>query len=94
MTSTLSCPAARRRIFFVQGSGIGIAPDEIAHVFERHYQAPSSGPVRKLGSGLGLSICKSIVELSRGRIWATSRRGRGTTMMFSLPVATGDGLPE
>ena len=80
--------------FFVQDSGIGIAPDELAHVFERHYQAPSSGPVRKLGSGLGLSICKSLVELSRGRIWATSRRGRGTTMMFSLPVATGDGLPE
>lgn len=80
--------------FFVQDTGVGISPEELPHVFERHWQSPSSGVVRKKGSGLGLAICKSLVELSRGHIAAQSRSGRGTTMMFSLPIATGGGSPE
>ncbi len=72
--------------FAVQDSGIGISAEHLPHVFERHWQAPTSGAVRK-GSGLGLAICKSLVELSGGRIWAESRIGRGTTIRFVLPVA-------
>lgn len=72
----------------VADTGVGIPPDQAAHVFERFYQAEAtlSGEPRT-GSGLGLAICKDIVESHGGTIGMESEPGRGTTVRFTLPLA-------
>ena len=67
----------------VEDSGIGMAPEHLDRAFERFWQAPETA---KLGSGLGLPICKLIVDLSGGRIWPESTLGVGTTVYFTLPA--------
>ena len=70
----------------VSDQGIGIAPDQLERIFERFYQADSATTRRAGGVGLGLSICKGIVEAHGGRIWAESTPGRGSTFHFTLPM--------
>jgi PAS domain S-box-containing protein len=65
----------------VEDAGSGIAEADLPHIFDRYWQA-SRGSA---GAGLGLAICKGIVEAYGGRIWATSTVGRGTTVSFTLP---------
>jgi signal transduction histidine kinase len=78
-------------IFRVSDTGQGIAPDHLPHVFERFWQSRREG---KQGLGLGLAICKGIVEAHGGRIWVESENGLGTTVGFTLPVPQpGDGEP-
>jgi two-component system sensor histidine kinase KdpD len=67
----------------VQDRGMGIPPERLPHIFETFYRAHERGPVA--GSGIGLAICKGLVEAHGGRIWAQSRVGEGTTVTFSLP---------
>ncbi len=70
----------------VEDTGVGIPPDHLPHVFERFYQAD---PARHLGgSGLGLSICRWIVEAHGGSIEATSGNGSGSSLMVVLPRAS------
>ena len=69
----------------VEDCGRGIPPSDLEHVFDRFWQASDTA---KLGTGLGLGICKSIVALSGGRIWAQSTVGVGTTFYFSVPAAS------
>ncbi len=76
-------PTALR--FTVTDSGIGIANDKLATVFERFAQADSSTTRRFGGSGLGLTICKRLIELMGGRIWVTSEVGKGSTFGFTVP---------
>jgi PAS domain S-box-containing protein len=78
-----SVPTALR--FSVSDTGIGIADDKLARVFERFIQADSSTTRRFGGSGLGLTISKRLVELMGGRIWVTSTVGQGSTFAFSVP---------
>lgn len=68
----------------VRDQGLGLAPDEAAHVFERFFRAESS---RRLeGSGLGLYICQSVVSAHGGRIWVESPGlGQGSSFCFVLP---------
>lgn len=73
----------------VRDAGIGIPPDRLPHIFETFFRAHDIGPVA--GSGIGLAICKGIVEAHGGEITARSEVGRGTTVVFTLPRA---GLPE
>lgn len=69
----------------VRDSGIGIGPLDLPRIFDKFTQfGRKDGPGEK-GTGLGLSIVKVLVELHRGRIWAESEPGRGTTVTFSLP---------
>ena len=68
----------------IEDWGRGIGPSDLEHVFDRFWQASDTA---KLGTGLGLGICKSIVDLSGGRIWAESKVGVGTTFSFSVPAA-------
>ncbi|MGD8397421.1 MAG: ATP-binding protein [Anaerolineae bacterium] len=72
----------------VSDQGIGIAPDQMVHVFDRFYQVDSASTRKVGGAGLGLSISKAIVETQGGRIWAESRPGDGSTFRFTVPRAT------
>lgn len=73
----------------VRDEGSGIAAEALPHVFERFYRAPGaqvlSGPSSSLG--LGLYICKALVEQHGGHIGAESAPGRGSTFWFTLPLA-------
>jgi len=68
----------------VQDRGTGIPAASLSHVFTTFYRVREHGPVA--GSGIGLSICKGLVEAHGGRIWAESEIGKGTTMSFTLPL--------
>lgn len=69
----------------VSDTGIGIPTNELQRIFDRFYQV-DSGPTRHYrGTGLGLTISKHIVEYHRGRIWAESTEGKGSTFFFVLP---------
>jgi PAS domain S-box-containing protein len=68
----------------VEDTGVGIPREHLSKVFEWFWQAERS---KHMGSGLGLSIAKAIIEAHRGRIWAESRVGKGTTFSFTLAVA-------
>jgi PAS domain S-box-containing protein len=71
----------------VADEGPGIAPQDRPHVFQA-FRRGSDGRTRQTkGAGLGLAICKGIVEAHGGRIWIEDRDGSGTTVYFTLPVA-------
>ncbi len=74
----------------VQDQGPGIPPDMLEAVFERFQQVGGSAK-SKGGSGLGLTICKAIVELHGGKIWVESA-GQGSTFSFTLPNNQADHL--
>ncbi|HEX7119193.1 MAG TPA: ATP-binding protein [Longimicrobiales bacterium] len=71
-------------VFSVSDTGPGITPDQIGLIFDRFWQASRA---RRAGAGLGLAIAKGIVEAHKGRIWAESEPGRGSTFSFTVPVA-------
>jgi two-component system, OmpR family, phosphate regulon sensor histidine kinase PhoR len=72
-------------VIFVRDSGVGIAAEDLARIFERFYKADRSRSGG--GTGLGLSIARHIIESHRGQIWAESQPGQGSTFFFSLPRA-------
>jgi signal transduction histidine kinase len=71
----------------VRDTGIGIAPDQLAHVFERFRQLDGSMTREHSGTGLGLAISKELVRLLRGSISVTSELGKGSTFAVELPIA-------
>jgi K+-sensing histidine kinase KdpD/HAMP domain-containing protein len=71
----------------VSDEGIGIAPEDLARVFDRFYRADGTAVRKAGGTGLGLSICRGIVEMHGGRITAESLPGVGSTFRFTLPLA-------
>ena len=78
-------------LFVVTDTGEGISADELPHVFDQFYQAPrGSRHGTRHGAGLGLAISRGIVEAHGGNIWIESTVGVGTTVRFSLPVASLD----
>ncbi|WP_257461388.1 PAS domain S-box protein [Archangium lipolyticum] len=70
--------------FSVSDTGTGIEPDALPHVFDRFWQARHT---RHMGAGLGLAIVKGIVEAHGGKIRVESTLGKGTTFIFTLPLA-------
>jgi signal transduction histidine kinase/HAMP domain-containing protein len=77
----------REALISVSDEGIGIAPEDLARVFDRFYRADGQAVRRAGGTGLGLSICQGIVQMHGGRIWAESTPGAGSTFFFTLPLA-------
>ncbi|MCK5025658.1 MAG: ATP-binding protein, partial [Nanoarchaeota archaeon] len=73
--------------FEVKDTGTGILKEDQKYLFSRFYQINDSHRKRFTGSGLGLSICKGMIELMNGKIWFESKSGKGTTFYFTLPVA-------
>ncbi len=78
--------------FWVRDTGIGIPKEEIGKLFEKYKQASNSRNGSHGGTGLGLVICKMIVETHGGRIWIDSEEEKGTTVFVSLPVLPGPQL--
>jgi PAS domain S-box-containing protein len=73
--------------FAIQDDGRGIPEDKLDRIFSRFEQVDSSDAREKGGSGLGLSISRSIVERLGGRIWAVNNAGPGATFLFTLPAS-------
>jgi signal transduction histidine kinase len=71
-------------LFSVTDTGIGISGKDIGHVFDRFWQAAKN---KRAGVGLGLAICKAVVEAHGGRMWVESQEGKGSTFFFTLPTA-------
>ena len=68
-------------------TGIGLKPEDIRRIFNSFEQVENSANRKFEGTGLGLSLTKTFVELHRGKIWAESNgEGRGATFNFILPV--------
>ncbi len=79
-TVTVSCKRSQDRNIeiSVSDTGRGIAPDQLDHVFEAFYTTKVDG------IGMGLSICRSIVEAHGGQIWATNNHAKGASFIFTL----------
>jgi two-component system sensor histidine kinase KdpD len=65
--------------------GAGIPPQDLERVFEKFYRAKQHGQTQ--GSGLGLMICRGIVQAHGGKVYAAPREGGGTRIVFTLPAA-------
>lgn len=77
----------------VQDGGPGIPPEHVPHLFERFYRVPEqSSNVR--GTGLGLYICRKIIEAHSGEIGVESQEGSGTRIFFTLPIEVMEPVPE
>jgi signal transduction histidine kinase len=78
----------------VQDTGCGIAPDHLAHIFDRFYQVPGGGASER-GLGLGLSFVAWIAKAHGGTVRVESTPGKGSRFIVSLPVsAPSASLPE
>lgn len=73
-------------LFSVSDSGVGIPTEKLDTIFESFTQADSSTTRKYGGTGLGLTICKSLVELMQGSIWVNSTPGKGSTFVFSIEL--------
>ncbi len=67
-------------------TGPGISAEDQARIFEEFQQARDTNGERPEGTGLGLALSKSLVELHGGRIWVESELGKGSTFTFTLPA--------
>lgn len=80
-------PEEKRLWLAVHDTGVGIAEDDVPHVFERFWRADRSRDRLSGGTGIGLAISKRLVELQGGEIEVESKLGKGSTFRFWLPLA-------
>ena len=83
----------------VADNGYGIEPIEQSQIFSRYFRSKKAEIRQAAGTGLGLHITKSLVEMQGGKIWFESQPGQGTTFYFTMPIATpedlaGEQLPD
>jgi two-component system sensor histidine kinase BaeS len=71
----------------VSDTGAGISGKDLPHIFDHFYKADRSRHRGHSGAGIGLAMVKRVVELHGGTVWVKSRKGKGTTFYFTLPVA-------
>jgi signal transduction histidine kinase len=84
-------PAGAREVvhLWVKDNGIGISIEDQAKIFQKFFRSDDSKAREAPGTGLGLNITKSLVEMQGGRIWFDSEFRHGTTFHFTVPVAEG-----
>jgi len=70
-------------VVVVRDSGVGLNTKSLARLFEPFYTT------KPQGMGMGLAICRSIIEAHDGRLWATTNEDRGATFHFTLPIVEG-----
>jgi signal transduction histidine kinase len=80
-------PGAKAIQVSIADQGIGVESQQLDNIFDRFYQVDSASTRKVGGSGLGLSICKAIIEAHGGQIWVESQPGTGSTFHFTLPLA-------
>lgn len=73
---------------YIADSGIGIPKEEQGKIFTKYYRAINAMKMLSGGSGLGLFLCKEIIESHQGKIWFNSEQGKGTTFGFLIPFST------
>lgn len=73
---------------YVRDTGAGIPKEDLGHLFQKFYRVDNSATRTIGGTGLGLFICRKIVELYHGRIWVESEVGKGSTFFINLPRLT------
>lgn len=76
-----------RIIFRVRDRGVGVPKHLQTAIFERYRQLDQPKDTKKRGVGLGLAICKTLVEKHKGTIWVESEEGKGSTFCFAIPLA-------
>ncbi len=77
----------RQLQFTIRDQGPGIPSEQLERIFDRFHQVDSSDSRKKGGTGLGLTICRKIIEQHGGRIWAESTVGEGSRFIFTVPVS-------
>jgi signal transduction histidine kinase len=74
-------------LYEITDNGIGIAPIDLPHLFEKFYRSGRREAYNQRGTGLGLAIVKSIIEKHNGKVWVESKLGRGSSFYIQLPVS-------
>jgi signal transduction histidine kinase len=72
-------------VISIEDTGVGISTNNQKELFKKFSQVESQAPFKK-GSGLGLYICRMLINEFKGKIWLKSKLGKGTTFYFSLPA--------
>lgn len=86
---------AQQRVWIaVKDTGSGISPQDMGHIFERFWRGDGSRDRAMGGTGIGLTICRRLIELHGGSIEVESKLGQGSIFRFWLPVAAGDVPPQ
>jgi signal transduction histidine kinase len=73
-------------VFEIQDTGIGIAAEDMARLFEKFYRGKAREARARVGTGLGLAIVRSIAERHNGRVWVESEEGKGSTFYLLIPI--------
>jgi len=79
-------------VISVADRGPGIPPADLERVFDKFYRVLGRAAERTTGSGLGLAVCKGLVEAHGGHIWAENREGGGAIFRFTLPISKTEGI--
>lgn len=79
---------------YVRDTGPGIPAEDVGHLFQKFYRVDSSATRTAGGTGLGLFICRKIIELYKGRIWVESELNKGSTFYVNLPRLTSQKASE
>jgi PAS domain S-box-containing protein len=74
--------------FFIKDTGLGIPAEDLPHLFQKFYRVDNTATRTIGGTGLGLYICRRIIELYNGKIWAESKLNQGSTFFINLPRIT------
>ncbi|NCD68255.1 PAS domain-containing protein [Mucilaginibacter agri] len=83
----VDCTASQQEVVIsIKDSGIGIAPDDLAKIFDRYYRVEADQTRHIAGFGIGLYLSSEIVQRHGGKIWAKSEPGKGSIFYFSLPL--------
>jgi two-component system, sensor histidine kinase and response regulator len=79
-------------VISVRDRGSGVPVEDAERIFDPFYRSESSGSVK--GIGIGLAVCKRLIEAYRGRVWLSPHDGGGSDFRFSLPVAAEPPMPD